>query len=622
MQRRRLAGLDGLRALAVVAVLLFHADAHLVPGGFLGVDLFFVISGYLITRLLLRELAETGKIDLAGFYLRRVIRLVPAVVVLIGFVSVGSLIWWRDELSSLPGSALSSLGYVANWWLIDSQQSYFVASGRPPMLQHLWSLAIEEQFYLIWPMVLLVVIGGPRWIKPRRFGRIAWLSIALALGSASLMAYIAGRDGVPYAADSSRIYFGTDTHGMGLLLGAAFGALAERLAYRPRRGWRIRNWPTDVLGGVALALLTGLVLRVDQFSNGLYRGGFLGVSALAVLVVATVSRRGSRLGRVLDIRPLRWLGDRSYSLYLWHWPVIIVTRPGVDLSANRWVIFAIRLVVPVALASLSYGLVESPLRRYGRRYLARRSARGPRVGRLAIALPRIAGGVALLVMFSSLVLSPRTVQAGPAIVPLAAAEDQSELPDPSPTLPVPSTSADPRPTASVTGSLHLASHPTPHASVTPVVTPGLTAFGDSVLLGASPALSQAVVPTSVHAVEGRQPYVTLAEVRTAAASGQLASNVLIHTGNNGIIRRGDLVATLNALKSRARVVLLTDRVPMDWQAPNNSLIKQVARSYPNVAVLDWYAASNGHQPWFYADGLHLKPAGATQYARLIKSLLG
>jgi len=605
-----------------VAVLLFHADAHLVPGGFLGVDLFFVISGYLITRLLLRELAETGKIDLAGFYLRRVIRLVPAVVVLIGFVSVGSLIWWRDELSSLPGSALSSLGYVANWWLIDSQQSYFVASGRPPMLQHLWSLAIEEQFYLIWPMVLLVVIGGPRWIKPRRFGRIAWLSIALALGSASLMAYIAGRDGVPYAADSSRIYFGTDTHGMGLLLGAAFGALAERLAYRPRRGWRIRNWPTDVLGGVALALLTGLVLRVDQFSNGLYRGGFLGVSALAVLVVATVSRRGSRLGRVLDIRPLRWLGDRSYSLYLWHWPVIIVTRPGVDLSANRWVIFAIRLVVPVALASLSYGLVESPLRRYGRRYLARRSARGPRVGRLAIALPRIAGGVALLVMFSSLVLSPRTVQAGPAIVPLAAAEDQSELPDPSPTLPVPSTSADPRPTASVTGSLHLASHPTPHASVTPVVTPGLTAFGDSVLLGASPALSQAVVPTSVHAVEGRQPYVTLAEVRTAAASGQLASNVLIHTGNNGIIRRGDLVATLNALKSRARVVLLTDRVPMDWQAPNNSLIKQVARSYPNVAVLDWYAASNGHQPWFYADGLHLKPAGATQYARLIKSLLG
>jgi len=622
VQRRRLAGLDGLRALAVVAVLLFHADAHLVPGGFLGVDLFFVISGYLITRLLLRELAETGKIDLAGFYLRRVIRLVPAVVVLIGFVSVGSLIWWRDELSSLPGSALSSLGYVANWWLIDSQQSYFVASGRPPMLQHLWSLAIEEQFYLIWPMVLLVVIGGPRWIKPRRFGRIAWLSIALALGSASLMAYIAGRDGVPYAADSSRIYFGTDTHGMGLLLGAAFGALAERLAYRPRRGWRIRYWPTDVLGGVALALLTGLVLRVDQFSNGLYRGGFLGVSALAVLVVATVSRRGSRLGRVLDIRPLRWLGDRSYSLYLWHWPVIIVTRPGVDLSANRWVIFAIRLVVPVALASLSYGLVESPLRRYGRRYLARRSARGPRVGRLAIALPRIAGGVALLVMFSSLVLSPRTVQAGPAIVPLAAAEDQSELPDPSPTLPVPSTSADPRPTASVTGSLHLASHPTPHASVTPVVTPGLTAFGDSVLLGASPALSQAVVPTSVHAVEGRQPYVTLAEVRTAAASGQLASNVLIHTGNNGIIRRGDLVATLNALKSRARVVLLTDRVPMDWQAPNNSLIKQVARSYPNVAVLDWYAASNGHQPWFYADGLHLKPAGATQYARLIKSLLG
>nr|MDQ2959234.1 acyltransferase [Actinomycetota bacterium] len=333
--------------MAVLAVLIFHADAALLPGGFLGVDLFFVISGYLITRILLRELGETGGLDLARFYLRRASRLLPAVLVLLVAVTLTSTLVWRDETATLRPSVLATLGYVGNWWLIGAHQSYFVASGRPPMVQHLWSLAIEEQFYLIWPLVLVLLAAGgrgwwrrigrgtgspypDRWPLPRRFGTVAMVSVLLALASTATMAVLAIRSDVPFGADSSRVYFGSDTHSMGLLLGAAFGALAENLSFQAPRRWRIRRWFTDLIGLAALAGLAVLAYQVTEFSPTLYRGGFLGVSAVAVALVATVARSGSRLGQLLDCRPLRWLGDRSYAVYLWHWPVIVVTRPGVD----------------------------------------------------------------------------------------------------------------------------------------------------------------------------------------------------------------------------------------------------------------------------------------------------
>jgi len=607
VQRRRLSGLDGLRALAVLAVLLFHADSSLLPGGFLGVDLFFVISGYLITRILLNELGETGKLDLTQFYLRRMFRLVPAVVGVVAAVTIGSVLVWHDELTTLRGSALSGLGYVANWWLVDAQQSYFVSSGRPPMLQHLWSLAIEEQFYLVWPVVLLVFVAGPRWLKPLRFGRIAWVAFGLAIGSALLMGLIATRSGVPFAADSSRVYFGTDTHAMGLLLGATFGALAERAAFRQRKGWRVRTWPTDVLGCSALLALGILAFRVDQFMPGMYRGGFFGASALAVVTVATVSRRGSLLGRGLDVAPLRWLGDRSYSLYLWHWPVIVVTRPGVDLAMNHWLVLGLRVSLPLGLAWLSYRFLERPIRRYGAMYLARRVNRRQVGGRRATLLPRVVGAVLLLVVFAAFQARPRPKESVESMVPVAATgAPLVEL------LPL-------RSVRPPTGAGH-GRGVTPRAAQAKPK-PGLSAFGDSVLLGASPAITCSIPQSRVHAVEGRQPFVTLAEVRNEQAGRRLAPNVVIHTGNNGIIRPSDLAATLAALGDRQRVVLLTDRVPMDWQAPNNATIKRIAKDYRNVVVLDWYGLSNGNQGWFYADGLHLREPGAAKYASLIAKSL-
>ncbi|MCW2493799.1 MAG: peptidoglycan-N-acetylmuramate O-acetyltransferase [Frankiales bacterium] len=667
VRQRRFAGLDGLRALAVIAVVVFHADPALLPGGFLGVDLFFVISGYLITRLLLAELGHTGRLGLVRFYLRRLLRLMPALLVLLVAVAVGGSLIWRDELFTLRASVLSSLGYASNWWLIEAHQSYFVASGRPPMLQHLWSLAIEEQFYLLWP-VLLIAMSSRR----RRFGWVAVAAGTAAAVSTATMAVLAIRSGVPFAADSSRVYFGTDTHSMGLLLGAAMGAVAERLDFQVRRTWRIRPWATDLVAMAALIAFAGVLWRIDEFSAGLYRGGFAGASVLAVLVVSTVTRPKSLVGRVLDWGPLRWIGDRSYAIYLWHWPVVVVTRPGVDLPPTRWLADLVRLGLPLILAALSYAYLERPMRKAGAAWLDARSERAAARlkvpgGRspIGVARPRLIGAVRpRLVGLSLLALGLLTLLASPSPRPrqpgalssaeapriTASAEAAVRAAGPSglgsgsfatfgpapkpaaggdrtlvPAVP-PSTTAA-KPSGGPAGGP--ANKPAGKPGQTPTgrppasapAEPSITAFGDSVMLGAQPVINATFPHSDVRAVEGRQPYVTLQDVRTLQSSGRLCSVVVIHTGNNGIIRASDLADTLTALRDRQQVILLTDRVPMDWQGPNNATIKRVAGGFGNVAVLDWFARSNRNQDWFYADGLHLRPPGASEYVGLLASVV-
>ncbi len=644
----RFSGLDGLRALAVLAVLLFHADAQLLPGGFLGVDLFFVISGYLITRLLLAELRATGGVDLAGFYLRRAFRLLPAVLVLLTAITIGCLTIWRDELPTLRGSLLSTVTYSGNWWLIEAHQSYFVASGRPPMTQQLWSLAIEEQFYLIWPLFLLVAtaglyriwrrIGRPtgpayprRWPLPHRFGLLALLCLGLAIVSTAAMAWQAIRHDVPFEGDSSRVYFGTDTHAMGLLLGAMFGAWAERCRLTPR-GWRVRRWVTDLVAVLALLAVGVCVVRIDQFSIALYRGGFGLVSLLAAIAVAGVARRGSRVGRLLDLRPFRLLAERSYAIYLWHWPVVVVTRPDVDLSIDhRWVL-AIRLLVPLALAEASYRLVELPVRRLGSRYLAVRAARTGRTEpKSALRTPRLRPAprylavLGLVGLFAVLLALPDGQPATP--LEPAAATGPATLPPPSaPRAQVhrpPSKAALLAKAKADRASARKTVRPKrPAGSTKPVtgpapVTPVISAYGDSVMLGAQTALSILFAGCDLHAVEGQQPYVTLAAVRSDHDAGRQQRTVVIHTGNNGVIRPSDLSQTLSDLGDRQRVVLLTDRVPTDWQNPNNDTINRIGTQFHNVVIVDWYADSNGSQGWFYNDGLHLRPDGAGHYANLV-----
>ncbi len=628
-RHRRLPGLDGLRAIAVAAVVLFHVAPDLLPGGFLGVDVFFVISGFLITRLLLIELGRTGGLRLGRFYARRARRLLPAVALVMLAVVAAGTTFWRDQLPTLWGSVLSSLGYVTNWWLIADDQSYFVATGRPPMLQHLWSLAIEEQYYLLWSVAVLVIMRSarrrrrPRWLSPSGPWRVAQVATVLALLSTAVMALFALRQDLPYGADVGRVYFGTDTHAMGLLLGSAAGALS--VGGRPG-GWPLPAyrgvWPTDLLAVIGLAGLGWSFVVVDEFQPWLYRGGFLLVDTVALLLVVAVVRRGSGVGRLLEHRLPRWLGQRSYSIYLWHWPIVVITRPGLDLVGPVALIDALRVALILALAAITYRYVEEPIRA-GRRPM-RPAPVWPFRNRMTV--PALQG-LAAAACAAMLVVAG---QAGPKRpYPLTAPVGSIAPADPNPAASGEDSSG---PVADKEGarlrlihppaSLAPALPPAPAPAPSPVsAPPALSAFGDSVLLGARPAIEASLPVQGFDAKEGRQANLILDDVDGAAAAGALAPVVLIHVGNNGVISPGRLAETLSRLADRQQVLLVNDRVPRAWEEPNNRTLAQVGADFGNTTLVDWHAASEGHPDWFVADGLHLQVGARPLYADLVSRAL-
>lgn len=345
--------IDGLRAIAVTAVVLYHLGLDWMVGGYLGVEVFFVISGFLITSLMLAEHLRTGTIDLRQFWIRRARRLLPALYLFLVGVVAYMAIGPSDELIDVRGDVLAALTYVTNWFLVLADVSYFEALGRPSPFQHLWSLALEEQFYLLWP----IMFAGGLWITR---GRQRPLTQAMLLGVvASTVAMFVMYDP---AQDPSRVYYGTDTRAAGLLLGSALAMI-----WSP---WRLRNRVGDrapqVLDTMAAAGVVGLVLlfwRLDELSPSLYRGGFLLTAVLTCVVIASLVHPAARLApRILAAPPLVWLGVRSYSLYLWHWPIIVFTRPRIDSTLDGWTLHGLRIALALVLAELSYTYVETPIR--------------------------------------------------------------------------------------------------------------------------------------------------------------------------------------------------------------------------------------------------------------------
>lgn len=631
--RVRWSGLDGLRALAVLAVVGFHFAPGVVPGGFLGVDVFFVLSGYLITRMIVAEFLRSGTFRFGHFYLRRARRLLPGVALLLVAVLAASA-FWRDQLTTVRPATAAAAGYVSNWWLCYAHQSYFVTAGRPSMLQHLWSLAIEEQFYLFWPLVAITVL----FLARHRTGAVAtrWLAgvaLVLALASATEMIVLAVVQNAPYDTDASRLYYGTDTHSSALLLGAAFGALAAG-ARRPGVGRRWRPlWFTDLAALYALAALT-VVLTVTEVSPGLYRdGGFLAVAALAAVTTAGVARARSRIGLALDRRPLRWLAARSYAVYLWHWPITVVTRPGVDVHWPAPVILLVRCALTLGLADLTYRYVERPVRQGGLRLTAQRIARrlrrlalqrGPLPSRLVTVLAAtavlVAGGVLVIGPKPALSATQRALagdQGGRSLpigtpTPSATPSSSSSVPLPVLTGHQPST---PAVRSSASRSAPVAPHPARSGQL-----PSISAFGDSVMLGARTALDHRFPGGTMDAVEGRQADPILDDVREDAAAGRLHPLVLIGVGDNGLISPDVLRSTLGSLRGVHQVIVVNLRVGRAWQDPNNDTIARIVPQFPNARVLDWHGESASHPAWFYDDGIHLTPAGAIAYAQLIVSL--
>ncbi len=365
-------GLDGLRAIAVLAVIAYHLQLGWAQGGLLGVGVFFTLSGYLITDLLLGQREAVGHLRLGDFWLRRARRLLPALFLMLAVVVAWVTLVDPSQLPSLRGYVAAAAVYMSNWWNIISEASYFARFGPPPPLDHLWSLAVEEQFYLIWPFLLWI---GLRYTRGRY--QLVGLTLAAAAVSAIAMAVLY-QPGV----DPTRVYEGTDTRAFGLLLGAALAMVwPSRHLHTdlPRR----RRFLLDGVGVVGLATIALLVWQTDTYSASIYRGGIVLLSVATVMVVAAVAHPSSWLGPALGWTLLRWIGVRSYGIYLWHYPIIALTTPSLQRGPDP-TLQVLQVAATIVVAALSWRFVEEPIRRgaLGRLWEQARSGawrrRGPR----------------------------------------------------------------------------------------------------------------------------------------------------------------------------------------------------------------------------------------------------
>ncbi len=610
---RYLPGLDGLRAVAVLAVIGYHLSSSWVPGGLLGVGVFFVLSGYLITDLLLAEHRRHGRISFRRFWARRARRLLPALFVMLFVVLGWVTLLDPGQLPALRSDLPAALLYVSNWWFIFHHVSYFARFGPPSPIGHLWSLAVEEQFYLVWP---ILVVAGLRFVHRRR----ARLLLVLALAAASAVEM--GVLFVP-GGDPTRVYDGTDTRAFALLVGAALAIVwpRERTVGHVEPGARL------VLDGIGAAALLGIVSMfwlTNQYEGFLYDGGMVLLSVLTALVVAVTIHPAARLGRALGWRPLRWVGKRSYAIYLWHYPIIVLTTP-VDASEDV-LRSAAQVGASLLLAGLSWRYVEEPVRhgalsRAADRLRARRSVRSWSAPRLrpvcwlvaTAALGNVAVctiGLAGLVAVPALVPSNEVTSISPHPRPHARRREPRhpkalQAPGRLGLLP-----PSPFPVAPTTTSTTTTTLPPPAGE-------GVTAIGDSVMIDAAPYLERLLPGIEIYARIGQQIWQVQAAVPKLRAEGVIGSRVIVELGTNATYPPGSLVALLHSLGDVQRVVLVNTRVPRPWQDSVNATIAAVARSYPHATMVNWFAASAGHPGFFYPDGVHLDPTGAAYYARLL-----
>jgi len=620
MRLRYLPGLDGLRALAVIGVLLYHAEVPWAPGGFLGVEMFFAISGYLITALLLGERIGSGTIVLRDFWLRRARRLLPALYLFLAVTSVYVVLFLPHDVVQFRGDLVAALLYVTNWFFIFHNQSYFAFTGRPPLLQHLWSLAVEEQFYLFWPLVFggLMRVWGHRRDRNRLLAAVVGGAVASTLLMAVL--YHPGQD-------PSRVYYGTDTRAAGLLIGAALALVWSpwRLTPRITLGGRI---VLDLVGVAGVALLCVYMWKITEFDTWLYRGGFALVSLTTALVVAVAAHPGADVGRrVLGVGALRWIGIRSYGIYLWHFPIFMVTRPRLDQDLlSGYPLLAVRLALTFAVAELSFRYVEQPIRAGALGRFRKRLTESSRDYRILVARRSAAIGAVSLLVAGLVVLglvNGRPAPLPPGLEGAATAQTTFHLPPPPPSTHPPATTASTTPPSTATattGAPGAVPATTPPTTVAPIA--HISAIGDSVMLGAQAALQARFPGIYVNAAVSRQFPVAIDVARQLAAAGRLGDGVIIHIGNNGLITNGQFDALMQAVSSARRVVVLTLQVPRRWEVPNNDVIRAGVARYPNAVLLEWHHIGHANPGWFWEDGIHLRPEGARAYADLIAQKFG
>jgi peptidoglycan/LPS O-acetylase OafA/YrhL len=604
LKNRYITGLDGLRAIAVLAVIAYHLNFDWAAGGLLGVTVFFVLSGYLITDLLIAEFITTDQINFKNFWIRRARRLLPAMFTMLLVIFTWVTMFEPTMLEKLEEDMVAAIFYLSNWWYIFQDLSYFESFGPPSLLTHFWSLAVEEQFYILWPLLIVLVLKLK--VKEGSLFSIILLG-AIASAAAMTMLYEPGTD-------PSRVYYGTDTRVFSLLLGASLAVIWPSRKLSTSLPSEIR-WKLDFVGLFALAFIFYMFWGTDQYQDFLYQGGMVAMSIASMLVVAVIVHPSSKLNTILSFKPLRWIGVRSYGIYLWHFPVIVLTSPQWGAEAPTLVRTSLQVILILTFASLSWSFIENPIRKGALTRFCRVVKHGE-WRREKSFIGRFVTTASILCVFlgiSTIGLTTTSVALSNDNVINAIQEkvgkdeppnekhikESKPKPDHPPKEEKPEEQSDEKP---------------------PIENPpvrSVTVIGDSVMIDVTPHLEEAFTKVDVDAKIGRQFREAEEIVQQKKSTGSLGEIVIIELGANGPLSDNKMCSLIEQIGTDRDVYMITTRVPKPWQQEVNKTIKSVAGNYKNVKVVDWFSFSESHSEYTGSDGVHLTLSGAEAYAKYL-----
>lgn len=570
---RHISSIDGLRAIAVTAVVLYHLGISWIPGGFLGVDLFFVISGYVITRLILDSINQSSALDLRAFYAARIRRIYPGFIFMVICTIIFIGVWAPEAIKRFLADLPYALTGTMNWALVARQQDYFETIGRPPLLQHTWSLAVELQYYLIWPIILLTVL---KYFGKRNIARIA---LIIAMVSGVTLFLVSLRLDQSGTQQISHIYFGTDTHSLGLFLGSALA-----VSWIPQNlSADISKRAQDVIDGIGVVGLLGLIttfLFINEKNPSLYQIAFPLAGIFGCFVIISLVHPASRFAPIISTAPFRWIGQRSYGIYIWHWVIFQVTRPSVDLTGETWALYLARVLLAVALADISLRWVEIPFRQG----VVQNWFRGIKYRSAKVRVRQ-----QLSVLFSIILVLAVTS----SISIQAINKSNQVLAD------LNNQITDQNQESQDLGS-----------------TTGLWVTGDSVILGIRSKLESKEHISLVNARVGRQAPELLAAMKVDQASVP-SSPVIFNLGNNNALSEQTVIDIFEIVKNQPQIIVVNTAVPRAWREKNNLIIAKVAALYPKVKLIDWDRISKDRPELFAPDGIHLSPIGSDVYVDLV-----
>ncbi|MFD3445911.1 acyltransferase family protein [Microbacteriaceae bacterium 4G12] len=587
---RYMVGLDSLRGLAILGVILYHLNSNWMPGGFLGVTVFFVLSGYLITDILVVEWNENKRISLKNFWLRRARRLLPGMLVMLIITLAWITIFNSSILWKMRGDSLAALFYYSNWWYIYHKLSYFESFGQISPLNHFWSLAVEEQFYVVWPFVITLGL----YFTKKRQSRMTLFIFLGAIASAVAMAVLY-KPGV----DPSRVYYGTDTRAFALLIGATLALIwpSSRLANQILPRARL---VLDVIGGIALIVILTMFWKTNQYDPFLYRGGMFLLSIATAFLVANLAHPASRISVFLRFKPLRWIGVRSYGIYLWHYPIITLTNAQMGNGEFKFSMAIFQFFLIIFVAQLSWKFVENPIRQGALKNIRLHNLKGKNLG-LGGKLVFICALWVFAVASVGLITASQTDEdASKTKVESVQTEQKGQ-----------------------TGQTEQGDKPIQNkdekeaASTKPQEPVTVTAIGDSIMIDVSPYLKNAFPTITIDAKIGRQMSEAIATVDRMKKEGTLGNQVIIGLGTNGAFTTEQITSLIQSIGKERKIVLVNTRVPRPWESVVNNKLKEAAANSSNVTLVDWHSASAGKKAYFEPDGTHLKKAGAEAYASLV-----